>query len=551
MRVKKRFFKVTFRFFAIFFAVRREFLVARKRGFDFARKKMEPRHEKQANKLFHLAVSMGGCMIKLCQYFSTRRDIFPEPYVKVLSGLQDRVPALPYSEMEPIIKRAYTGRKTPFSFIDKEPLASASLGQVHKAVLKNGRTVVLKILKPNIEDVFDTDFAILHYVFHLFSYIRFFRENFDFNKLLEEFVRVTGDELNFMREIHIAERFKNECHRCDFLVIPTVYKEYCTERIIVMDYIEGTKVDEPANWESRNNDPKIISRRLIELYLEQFLSLRLIHFDPHPGNILILDNNRLALIDFGMAGEITDVMSDGVKRVLTGFIDKDYEDIVKVLRELGFIKRNADSAMLLPIVEYFLEEIVQTVSFDRRSMQNVDFSPIIDELIETVYTQPFQLPYEWAFILKTIGVLGGLIGILDPDFQIYEELRPYVTRVIRDNEFELAERIYKQGKTVLKEAVRLPHNANRFIERSDREFNTLKYREERINASVLRLRRTIVRGIAFLLSFLSGIMAYLLFIFDHREATPVFAAVATVFFLVFLFFKNLSKKDMLKKHLLK
>jgi len=160
------------------------------------------------------------------------------------------------------------------------------------------------------------------------------------------------------------------------------------------------------------------------------LNLKLIHFDPHPGNILILEDNNIALLDFGMAGEITDEMNKGIKDSLEALAKKDYLKILEMFQRLGFLKKEVDIYMLLPVVEYFFTGVLDTVKLERESLQRIDLSPVIDNLIEIIYTQPFRLPYEWAYIGRTVGTLTGIISSIYPEFNIYKELEPYFNVIL-------------------------------------------------------------------------------------------------------------------------
>lgn len=222
---------------------------------------MEAAHRKRAIELYEIAIEYGGVFIKLCQFLSARRDIFPEPYINILSPLQDEVPSIAFDELKPALSNTYSDYSTVFRSIEKTPLASASLGQTHRAELNDGTAVVLKILKPGVKRNIDRDFAILFYVFTFLSRFRAVREKVDLLQLLGEFVRVTGDELNFLREIHILNILKKELQKFPFLHIPRVYEELSSRDIIVMEYCSGDNISEIAKWKHRNNDPAIIHNK--------------------------------------------------------------------------------------------------------------------------------------------------------------------------------------------------------------------------------------------------------------------------------------------------
>jgi len=551
INVSKRFFRVAFIFFKIFLDFRKEYKLRKKKGYNSAQKKMEKTHQKRAEELYTIAIELGGVLIKMCQYLSTRRDIFPEPYINVLSSLQDRVPPVEFDKIKQVIDNEYRGKSFPFKEIDETPLASASLGQTHKAILKSGDVVVIKILKPEIEKIIDIDFAIFHFVFKLFSHFKIFKEN-DFLSLLDEFIKVTGDELNFKREVYIGRKFKVALKKYPFVTVPYVYEEYSTYKIIVMEYIDGVKITEKDKWKDKNNDPIILARRLVEIYIEQFLFLKIIHFDPHPGNIFVLENNNIALLDFGMAGEITNKMSKGIKDGLSYMLKNDYEKVLRVLFELGFIKKEKDIKKIVPIMEYFFSEVMSTINLERNSLQSVDLSPIVDDLVEIIYTQPIKLPYEWAYIGRTIGTLTGIISFLYPDFKLYDELKPYLEKFLKDRSQEIFQKLIEEAKNTFLEIVKLPKNAN--ISNCKVEKGTLQFEIdlEEVDEKINNLGIMLTKGISFFMSFLSAGFAYALNIFNHKEGIFVFGGLSAIFLLFSIFYKKKkTRKELIKKALLK
>jgi len=271
INIKKRFFDVALIFFKIFLDFRKEIKLRKKIGFQASQKKMEKTHRKRADKLYSLAVELGGVHIKMCQFLSTRRDIFPEPYIEKLSVLQDSVPPVDFSVIRSIIEEQYENGDSPFTSIDEKPLASASLGQTHKGILKDGSEVAIKFLKPSIEKIIDIDFAILFFVFKLFSNFKIFKDMSDFTSILEEFIKITGDELNFKREVYISKKFRSALKKYPYVKVPYVYEEYSGDKIIVMEFIDGVKVTDREKWEMKNNSSEILARRIVEIYIEQFL----------------------------------------------------------------------------------------------------------------------------------------------------------------------------------------------------------------------------------------------------------------------------------------
>lgn len=550
MKTSSRFFTVAWIFFKIMLDFRKEFKLTRKKGYVYAQKKMEKTHKKRARQLYDISVNLGGVLIKFCQYLSTRRDFLPTPYIEILSPLQDNVPPVPFEAIETVLEEEYGDYRKHFKHIDPVPLASASLGQTYKALLFDSTEVVLKILKPGIEQTIDIDFAIIYNVFSLFSNFKVFQQKADFFGMLGEFIKVTGDELNFKREVHVSKKFRKKLAKFSFVKIPYVYEELSTRRIIVMEYVKGDKISEIEKWESRGNSRIILARRIVEIYIEQFLFLKIIHYDPHPGNILVTENNQIILLDFGMSGEITDVMASSIKSALKAFAVKDYRKILDIMEKLGLFRKGADKNSLLSIMEYFLDEVMDTIRLEKEAIQTVDLSPIIDELAELIYNQPLELPVEWAFIGRTIGTLVGIIASLNPDFKIYDELLPYAQRALQSNIKEIAKEGFETVKEDTKILLNLPRRIDRLIEGVERKRLKFRVDFEEVDEKIDDFRSVAIKSVGFIITFLSAVTTYVLFFYyqsnRHYIAFGIFTIVAFIYSITY---KKRSKKEIIKRQL--
>lgn len=531
MKLRRRFFKIIIVFIKVFMALRKEQKIIFKKGFEKARIKMQKVHYKRAEELYELAINMEGVLIKLCQYLSARKDFMPEAYIDVLSRLQDNVPGVDFSIINQIIMEDYPNYYDIFKNIDPVPLASASLAQVHKAELQDGRKVILKVLKTHIEKIIDYDFAILYKVFKIFSGFKAIKKRFDLDEILNEFIRVTGDELNFKREILIAKNFHNKLSKLSYLKIPKVYDSISSRRVIVMEYIQGTKLSDQEEWIKRNNDPKIIAKRLVETYLEQFIFMKMINYDPHPGNIIIMENNEFALIDYGMSGEITDKMSNGIKKGLIAFINRDYNQMLNILEDLGFFNKGEDIYTLLPVMEFFFDKILTSVKFVRKEIQSIDLSPILDDLKELIYTQPIKLPVEWAYIGRTIGTLAGIIGSLYPDINLYNELEPYINRVLKNNFSERFEDLKEEVNNRIKTTLSLPDKLDRIIYRIERGQIKFKFEESFVRQKLEKIRKLLIFYISLGLSIFSLFSTFYFYEKRFFPAILFFSIITGVFLL--------------------
>lgn len=427
---RKRFFRVLGIFIKIILAFGKEFRLTRRYGYKTAQEKMYNRHLKCAKELYSISVELGSIYIKLCQFLSTKHDIFPAPYIEILSPLQNAVPAVPFSSIEDRLTSEYKDYKQVFSYFSETPMAVASLGQVHCATLQNGKKVVVKVLKKEAEDTVDFDLAILFQVVRFVEHFGFISKHIDLSSLLDEFINVTSDELNFFREIFVAEKMRKSLSKFSYLKIPKVYKEFCTRRIIVMEYCEGVKINEVKDFHEINCNSKVLADRILEVFFEQFVFTGWVHFDPHPGNILVASGNRIVLLDFGMSGEITPDMSDAIARGIIAVMNQDSRAVLQILQEQEFLRDGANIHTLFPMVEFLLNKVAVMLNMNKQSIQTFDFTPIKKDFRNLISSEEIVVPVKWAYAGKTVAALAGFIAVLNPDFKIYEQVRKYAGKII-------------------------------------------------------------------------------------------------------------------------
>jgi predicted unusual protein kinase regulating ubiquinone biosynthesis (AarF/ABC1/UbiB family) len=547
MRVRRRFFRVARVFAGMFLDFRREYLLMQKMGYRAAAEKMKKRHLRRADQLFSLAVDFGGVYIKLCQFFSARRDLFPGEYVEKLSPLQDSVPPVPFSAIEGVLNREYMDYRKIFRSVDPLPLASASLGQVHRAVLVSGDDVVIKVLKPGVEQSVDMDFAILYHVFRFFSMFESFRRHGDFMELLDELVSVTGDEMNFMREAAVMKYFREEFSKFHYLTVPLVYENISGKRAIVMSRCHGDKVTDIPAWIDRGNDPALISCRLVEIYMEQLLKSRYLHFDPHPGNILVTDNSNIVLLDFGMTGEIDAEKRNGLRTLLSSLVAKDARGMIAAMNDMGLIKKNVNRYALLPVVEFILDEFLAVLRFDREMIYTSDFTPIMDDLIELIYTQPFTLGADWAYAGKTIGVLFAVISRLNPDFNINSDLKPVIEHAMKDEMPFMVKHAAENVLGFVKKAAGMPARIEEFLDSIERGTYRFKVDNSELISEISRMKTFAIRFTSFLIAFGCGLGAILSFEpWSPKFSMLIAAAIPALFIAVFKRNKEARIKDRIR-----
>lgn len=380
------------------------------------------------------ALELGVLMIKLGQFLSSRADLLPERALVVLSSLQDEVPPEPFEHVVYVIENEL-GKPVEeiFSVLERKCIAAASLGQVHKAILAStGETVAVKIQRPNIDELVRMDLSTLRFVIRLIT--RFFdTSNFiDLMGVYREFKRTTYEEIDYITELANAKRFKQMFGSNPDIYIPRVHEEYVSRRVLVLEWIDGIKVNDYPALDAQKINRLEVAKRTVEAYFHQFFDEGFFHADPHPGNIFVKkgsapDNPIITFVDFGMVGSVTKSMKRSFKDVFMGFILRDSRTLVSALARLGFIGEGADMISIERGMALMME---QYYGMTLGEVSNLDFSEISHELDQLLYGQPFQIPAQLAFTGRAVGTLVGVSTGLAPDFNFVDVATPYARKFL-------------------------------------------------------------------------------------------------------------------------
>ncbi|AKG20198.1 ABC1 kinase family protein [Calothrix sp. 336/3] len=387
---------------------------------------------KQAARRRNLAVwirntflDLGPTFIKVGQLFSTRADIFPGEYVEELSKLQDKVPAFGYDLVEKTIEQEL-GRKIPqlFESFEVVPLAAASLGQVHKAVLHSGEAVVVKVQRPGLKKLFEIDLQILKGIARYFQNHPKWGRGRDWMGIYEECCRILWEEIDYLGEGRNADTFRRNFRGYDWVKVPRVYWRYATPRVLTLEYIPGIKISQYEALEAAGLNRKTIARQGAQAYLLQLLDNGFFHADPHPGNIAVSPDGSLIFYDFGMMGRIKSNIREGLMETLFGVASKDGDRVVKSLIELGAIAPVEDISPVRRSVQFMLDNFMDK-PFEAQSI-----TAISDDLYEIAYNQPFRFPATFTFVMRAFSTLEGVGKGLDPEFNFMEVAQPYAMQLM-------------------------------------------------------------------------------------------------------------------------
>ncbi len=380
---------------------------------------------REAIRLRDTALELQGLLIKLGQFLSTRVDVLPEAFTHELSSLRDMVPAVSWDEVRTLAE-GELGRPIGevFASFDPVPIASASLGQAHRATLADGRVVAVKAQRPGIEERIEVDLQAVRTVVRWARRWTAVERRVDLMALYGELARTTREELDYLLEAKHAERFAANFAAQADVVVPAIHREWTTRRLLVMEYVEGRPVDDRDGLRQAGLDPSRVAERLLVTYLQQVLRDGFFHADPHPGNVFVDGSGRLIYVDFGMMGDITPRDRQAMGRFAAGVVRRDLELLVQSLRDLGFLRPHAEAEPLKRALAIVLDQMAG-VQWHRPS--GAAFDEFLDDMREFLRTEPFQLPTQYTFLGRAAGILLGITATLDSNLDL--------VRILRDHAF--------------------------------------------------------------------------------------------------------------------
>src|ERR1051326_1956832 len=381
--------------------------------------------QRQAEELPRDLERLGPTFVKLGQLLSSRPDLLPPQYLKPLTRLQDRVRPFPYAEVEFIVENELGTRiNKAFSAFEPKPLAAASVGQVHRAALHDGRPVVVKVQRPNIAKQLEDDFAALEEIARFLNRHTRLGQRFQLEKILEEFENTLAHELDYRREPANMVTLIAHLKMFQLIQIPSPAKDYTTQRILTMDYIEGTKIAERSVRARLDLDGGALAEELFRAYLKQILVDGVFHADPHPGNILLTLNHRIALLDLGMVGHTTPAMQESLLKFLLAVSEGSSDQAAEVAVQMSNPSLNFDEMN-------FRHRIGQLVAEQQNAtLRTMNIGKAILEVGRSATQTGLYIPTELSLLGKTLLQLDQVGRTLEPDFDPNESIRRNASQIL-------------------------------------------------------------------------------------------------------------------------
>ncbi|MDI6801780.1 MAG: AarF/ABC1/UbiB kinase family protein [Thermodesulfovibrionales bacterium] len=410
--------------------------------------------------------ALGPSFIKLAQLLSARPDLITARYADEFKKLQDEVPPFSAEDAREIIEKEI---KSPlreiFTRFDEKPVAAASIAQVHRARLLDGSDVVVKVQRPDIREQIESDINILSYIAKLLD--KYFPESRFFNPtgIVEEFSRTVKKEMDFVEEARNCNRFRRNFEQNPDICIPKIYGEFVTERVLVMERIEGVRIDDINAIDKMGFDRKRLARIGVDAYFKQILEDGFFHADPHPGNIFVMPAGTIGFLDFGIVGRVSDDLKETMANTFIALIEKDFDRLIDQYVELGIVPEDVDMDVFRRDFKSDISDFLEPLY--GLTLKEINFAQYLDTVTHLAIKHNLKIPSDLLLINKAMLILENIGLQLDPDFDFVKAAEPYASKMVRKrySPTRLYERAKKDVMDIADFAVLFPRQMRQIIKK--------------------------------------------------------------------------------------
>lgn len=441
-------------------------------GPSWAAEKKEILHRRNARRIEKAILDLKGLFIKVGQMLSIMSNFLPEAFTQGLEGLQDSVPPHPYEAIEERFREDFG--KTPqemFRDFEKEPIASASLGQVHIAHLKDGAKVAVKVQYPEIDEIVRSDVKILKRIFWI---LHLFFPAYGLKSVYAEVAEVVMQELDYRIEGKNLELVAKNFEKEESLSLPRVFWDYSSPKILTLEFMEGVKISALNDLKKSGVDPTDVATKIIHAFCKQIFIDGVYHADPHPGNLLVRESRgdvKIVMLDFGATAKISERMRHGITLFAEGLIKRDTKMLANAVRDMGFIARPDSFEPFDQLVDYFYEKFANLKIENFRKLDLSQFQNL-DDLLELRKINisfrdlmtSFHVPKDWILLERTLLLTMGLCAHLDPKLNPIEIVLPYVENFVLQDK-TLAEMVMTMMKEIVSSYLQLPHEIRKTLKK--------------------------------------------------------------------------------------
>ncbi|GAB7053572.1 MULTISPECIES: 2-polyprenylphenol 6-hydroxylase [unclassified Paenibacillus] len=370
---------------------------------------------------------LGPTFVKLGQIASTRPDLLPEEIIRELEKLQDRVPPFSFQEVRGIIQEELADEPDNiFQHFEDTPLAAASIGQVHQAVLRTGEKVAVKVQRPNIASVIETDLEILQDLAALAEHRLEWAARYQIRNMVDEFSKSLRAELDYTMESRNAEKIAKQFGNDPAIYVPKVFLEYSAKKVLTMEYVDGVKLNEPDKLKQYGYNPKNLAERLAKAIFHQIFNNGFFHGDPHPGNVLVLPGEVIAFIDFGMVGRLSPEMKYHFSSLVIALMRQSTDGVIKAILRMGLVPDDVNMAQLRGDVEQLREKYYGV------PLSQISLGEAVNDLFRTAFRHSIRIPPDLTLLGKTLLTVEGVVEKLDPAFRIFDIAEPIGRQLLKE-----------------------------------------------------------------------------------------------------------------------
>ncbi len=451
---------------------------------------------KRARWFTNQLIELGSAFIKIGQLLSARPDLIPNTWIQELSKLQDQVPNFSFAQVEETIRNELGSKFNKIDQIIFDPVGSASLAQVHRATLKDGKKVVFKVQRPNLKELFIIDLGIMQQIAGLLQKNKNWSRGRNWVEIAKECRKVLMKELDFNCEAQYAARFRQQFLDDENVEVPEVIWDMSSEKVLCLSYVEGTKISDLEKLKSQEIDLSKIAEIGAISYLKQLVNYGFFHADPHPGNLAVSSEGKLIFYDFGMMGNISNNLQTRLGGMVKAAALRDASSLVSQLQQAGLISKDIDVGPVRRLVRLMLKEAL-TPPFSPNIIEKLS-----GDLYELVYETPFQLPVDLIFVMRALSTFEGVGRMLDPGFNLVSVTKPYLIELMTSNNQtpnDLINQFGRQVGEIGSKAVGIPKRIDESLERleqgdlqlqirmgeSDRQFKKMFTAQKTLGHSIL------------------------------------------------------------------
>ncbi|MFK7906258.1 MAG: ABC1 kinase family protein, partial [Chitinophagales bacterium] len=460
--------------FVVFMSYFKVYLLSKFFGRSYYEKRLNGLHIKNANRVKKVILQLQGLFVKVGQLLSILSNFLPEAFQAPLDELQDKIPARPIAEIrQRILTELGDTPENLFKHFDETPLAAASIGQAHKATLKDGSAVVVKVQHANIELIAETD---LHIIERLTKLTAWFFEIKGIEYTYTQVRQMIEEELDFEQESRAMQRIKENLKNEKGLIIPEVYPQFSTSRVMTTSFCPGVKINDIAQLDKWKIDKRSVSDRLVNAYCQMVFEDGFYHADPHPGNILVQKDGTIVLLDFGATASIQPVMRTGLLQLIEGAAKNDTRRIIEALKTVGFIADDKEAIRIAEkVIDAFRNFLQNEIQFEGMNLKDIKVNPFESSFFKLAMevgikelTNIVQVPKDYVLLNRMVTLLMGICNTLDIHSNPLEVVQPYLQKFLMNEKGDTVKFVKELVQQMASNALSLPGDLRKVLYQAHR-----------------------------------------------------------------------------------